>query len=153
MPVIDTGSDVFAAGAETAAAVAPTLAGSSGMSAPSMAEMVANLTPDNCAEKITDLKRKALEMRKERRDVAKQLKNVQKKQRRLKEKARQLTDEDLLSVIMMRRAPKNVAAEPARASGANEPLRSEAPGAAASNAASPSDGDAGLAPPEAHPEL
>ena len=76
MPVIDAGSDVMPAAPEIPAATGSNAADTTALSTPTMAEMVADLTPDNCAAKITELKRKAFEMRKERREVAKQLKNV-----------------------------------------------------------------------------
>jgi hypothetical protein len=90
------------------------------------------------------LKKKALDMRKERRVVAIQLKTAQKKQRRLKEKARQLTDEDLLSVILMRRGNKQLTIDPnpPDVSRPNEVEGQPAP--AASSAASAIDGDVDL---------
>ena len=136
MPVIDAGSDVMPGAPEIPAATGSNAADTTALSTPTMAEMVADLTPDNCAAKITELKRKAFEMRKERREVAKQLKNVQKKQRRLKEKARQLTDEDLLSVIMMRRGQKNAPAPGIPTVDTNECSRSDPPSSEASNGTS-----------------
>ena len=127
------------AGAQAVATQAAGPPETSAMSVPNMAEMMSDLTPDNCGAKIAELKRKALEMKKERREVAKQLKNTQKKQRRLKEKARQLTDEDLLSVILMRRGNKPVAGNPSQAEAPSEDPRNGARAASASNSVSPSE--------------
>jgi len=79
MPVIDAGSDNVPAGAQAVATQAAGPPETSAMSIPNMAEMMSDLTPDNCGAKIAELKRKALDMKKERREVAKQLKSAQKK--------------------------------------------------------------------------
>ena len=81
-------------------------------------------------QELKDLKLKAAQMRKEKKELARQLRNAERKQKRLKEKAKLLSDQDVLSVIVMRRDKKARGAEPpaphASAAGSTKPNMGDA---------------------------
>ncbi len=61
------------------------------------------VTCENPTDTVLGLKRKKAEIRKERKDISRNLRNAERRTKRLKEKARLLSDNDLLSVVVMRR--------------------------------------------------
>lgn len=76
------------------------------------AAIVDALPPDPIAAGLEELCRQQLKLRKERKDLARQVKNAKKKVQRLKVRARALTDDDLVAVLMMRKAAASSKAEP-----------------------------------------
>ena len=60
------------------------------------------------ANEILNLRAEQLQVRNDRKRIQKELKNAQRRKRRLKEKARQLTNHDLLEVLLMRKAEKDL---------------------------------------------
>ena len=75
------------------------------------AAIVDALPPDPIAAGLEELCRQQMKLRKERKDLARQVKNAKKVQR-LKVRARALTDDDLVAVLMMRKAAASANAEP-----------------------------------------
>ncbi len=55
---------------------------------------------------IEEMKKEQLALRQKRKDLAKDVKNAKKRQSRLRKKARQMTDEDLVTVLLMRKDAK-----------------------------------------------
>ena len=72
----------------------------------------AGIAPDPIAAGLEALSKQQMKLRKERKDLARQVKNAKKKVQRLKLRARQLTDDDLVAVLMMRKAAASAKAEP-----------------------------------------
>lgn len=71
---------------------------------------------ENPVTELKGLKQKAAQLRKEKQELARQLRNAQRKHKRLKEKAKQLSDQDLLSVMLLRRDKKSRTEDTAAAS-------------------------------------
>ena len=76
-------------------------------SASNSANLEAFLSGENPVTELKDLKAKAALLRKEKQELARTLRNAQRKHKRLKEKAKQLSDQDLLSVMLLRRDKKS----------------------------------------------
>jgi len=74
--------------------------------------MMQALPADPIAASLEALSKQQIKLRKERKDLARQMKNAKKKVQRLKIRARQLTDDDLVAVLMMRKAAATAKAEP-----------------------------------------
>lgn len=70
------------------------------------------LPPDPIAAGLEELCRQQAKLRKDRKDLARQVKNAKKKVQRLKCRARALSDDDLVAVLMMRKAAASAKAEP-----------------------------------------
>ena len=104
MPVVDVASG------PPRGPFASTSASSSGDrtgSATDSANLEALLIGENPVTELKDLKQKAALLRKEKQELARKLRNAQRKHKRLKEKAKQLSDQDLLSVMLLRREKKS----------------------------------------------
>jgi len=61
---------------------------------------------DNPVAELKCLKEQAAKLRQHKKELARKLRNAQRKHKRLKEKAKQLSDNDLLSVMLMRQEKK-----------------------------------------------
>ena len=68
---------------------------------------------ENPQDEVTQLKEHAKSLRESKKKIARELKNAQRRTRRMKKRAKTLTDEELLSVLRMRAARREVAV-PAR---------------------------------------
>ena len=66
--------------------------------------MTVDLSSGSWPDRITELKKQTLELRATRQKVAKELKAAQRKNKRLKERARSLSEEDMLQILVMKRA-------------------------------------------------
>ena len=84
-------------------------------SAAGSANVEALLIGENLVTELKDLKQKAALLRKEKQELSRKLRNAQRKHKRLKEKAKQLSDQDLLSVMLLRREKKSRTEDPAAA--------------------------------------
>ena len=73
-------------------------------------------TPTAWADKIAELKKSTLEARLHRQRLAKDLKSAQRKNKRLKERARMLSEEDMVQILVMKRAKTTSANEEAESS-------------------------------------
>ena len=92
-----------------------------------------SLGADPLGNKILELKEQARRLRVERQQAAKDLKAARRKASRMKKKARQLSDEDLVGVLMMRKAARHaLAAQTRNSAGASS-------GTPSSERAGPSD--------------
>ena len=67
--------------------------------------------PTGWAEKIAELKKTTMEARAHRQKLAKELKAAQRKSKRLKERARFLSEEDMVQILVMKRAKTAAAKE------------------------------------------
>ena len=100
MPVVDASTSGAGASAGHAGAEA------TGASA-AVPEAPANgltLASEGWAARIQELKKQTSQLREDRQRVAKELKAAQRKNRRLKERARCLSEEDMLQILVMKRA-------------------------------------------------
>ena len=61
---------------------------------------------ENPVAELKCLKEQAAKLRQQKKELARHLRNAQRKHKRLKEKAKQLSDNDLLSVMLMRQEKK-----------------------------------------------
>ena len=68
-----------------------------------------NKTVENPQDEVTLLKEHAKRLRETKKKIAKDLKNAQRRTRRMQRRAKTLTDEELLSVLRMRAARRDVA--------------------------------------------
>ena len=112
MPILELSDEV--SGLAEAAQPAPSEAAASSTTAAaaSLNALMSEAHTENPVQELKDLKQKAAQLRKEKKEFARQLRNAERKQKRLKEKAKLLSDQDLLSVIIMRRDKKARIAEP-----------------------------------------
>ena len=69
------------------------------------------LAPTGWADKIAELKKTTVEARAHRQKLAKELKAAQRKSKRLKERARFLSEEDMVQILVMKRAKTAAAKE------------------------------------------
>jgi TolA-binding protein len=112
MPILELSDEV--SGLAEAAEPAPSKAAASSTTgaAASLTALISEAHTENPVQELKDLKQKAAQLRKEKKELARQLRNAERKQKRLKEKAKLLSDQDLLSVIIMRRDKKARIADP-----------------------------------------
>ena len=68
--------------------------------------MTGTVAIDNPVAELKCLKEQAAKLRQHKKELARQLRNAQRKHKRLKEKAKQLSDNDLLSVMLIRQEKK-----------------------------------------------
>ena len=104
MPVVDVASE-SARGLPASSGAASS--GDPTGSASNASNLEALLIGENPVTELKDLKQKATLLRKEKSELARKLRNAQRKHKRLKEKAKQLSDQDLLSVMLLRRDKKS----------------------------------------------
>ena len=104
MPVVDVASE-SARGLPASSGAASS--GDPTGSASNASNLEALLIGENPVTELKDLKQKATLLRKEKQELARKLRNAQRKHKRLKEKAKQLSDQDLLSVMLLRRDKKS----------------------------------------------
>ena len=102
MPVVDASAPVAGASSGVVGG-APTGEGTA------VAEAPPNIVTDELASmgwaaRIQGLKKQTTQLREQRQRVAKELKAAQRKNRRLKERARCLSEEDMLQILVMKRA-------------------------------------------------
>ena len=130
MPVIDIAADAR----QRTGSAAPASAASE--AAPRSMEAATSVTvpveTQGWAEKIAGLKKATSELREERQRVAKELKAAQRKNKRLKERARTLSEEDMMQILVMKRAKKEAATEVDPASSSAEISTSASSASAAS---------------------
>ena len=102
MPVVDT---VVSANAGSEEHAVDSSAGSGTAAPPASSSVaIAELSASGWPGKISELKKETLLLRASRQRVAKELKAAQRKNKRLKERARCLSEEDMLQILMMKRA-------------------------------------------------
>ena len=106
MPVLDVAAEVPAPPPGGSQAQGTTLATGQTSTTPEVNPLTAAGEIDNPVAELKDLKQKAAALSKQKKELARQLRNAQRKHKRLKEKAKQLSDQDLLSVMLMRKEKK-----------------------------------------------
>ena len=113
MPIVELGgSDASGLGVAAGPAASEAAAAATTAAAASLTALMSEAQSENPVQELKDLKEKAAQLRKEKKELARQLRNAERKQKRLKEKAKLLSDQDLLSVIIMRRDKKARGPEP-----------------------------------------
>ena len=104
MPVIDAAASAAVAPPDTRGQA---IAGASNGSTTTAAGTLTDLPVESdWATRITDLKKQTIQLREDRQRVAKALKCAQRKNKRLKERARCLTEEDMVQILVMKRASR-----------------------------------------------
>lgn len=112
MPIVELGDEATGHAVATRPASSEAAASSANSAAASLTALIEGAQQENPVQELKDLKQKAAQLRKDKKELARQLRNAQRKQKRLKEKAKLLSDQDLLSVIIMRKDKKARGAEP-----------------------------------------
>ncbi len=69
--------------------------------------VVGSLPDDALRAELAKMKAQQAELRRQRLEVSRNLRNARKRQQRLRKRARLLSDEDLVQVLLMRKARKN----------------------------------------------
>lgn len=93
--------------------------------------VVEALPADPVRVSIERLKEEQAKCRARKKEIAKAMRNEKRKQARLRKRARQMTDDDLVSVLMMRKQ---------RAVGRNDPVDPFPPSSSASSTSTPTSG-------------
>ena len=99
MPIVDTVSK----SSSTTPHAKPIEASSSGTSDAASVVSVMDSVRTSWQERVQDLKTQTQRLREDRQRVAKDLKAAQRKNRRLKERARCLSEDDMMSILLMKR--------------------------------------------------
>jgi chromosome segregation ATPase len=112
MPIVELSDEASGLAEAAKPAASEAAASSTTAAAASLTALMSEAQSENPVHELKDLKEKAAQLRKEKKELARRLRNAERKQKRLKEKAKLLSDQDLLSVIIMRRDKKARLAEP-----------------------------------------
>ena len=128
MPVVDA---VIGEGAASAAShIEPAAGAGIAPPPPSVSSVMLDLSTCGWPSRISDLKKQTLELRERRQKVAKELKAAKRKNKTLKDRARCLSEDDMLQILMMKRARSTVGES-------SDGAGSSSSGSAASGAATP----------------
>ena len=93
----------------SSSAAAACEAASPGVASAATHALLDSLPEDPLQQKIAKLKEEQETLRRARKDVRKQMKNTKRQQTRLRHRARLMSDEDLVSVLLMRKSRKSAA--------------------------------------------
>ena len=123
MPILDVARDTSPARPVSAETESESRAAGAAAAITEGHPLTGTVAIDNPVAELKCLKEQAAKLRQHKKELARQLRNAQRKHKRLKEKAKQLSDNDLLSVMLMRQEKKarleTAAGAAAAASGTN----------------------------------